>query len=40
MTSVSFTAHLDTSFAYNPIGAMIHLFTDLLHIGGPRDPCP
>jgi RHS repeat-associated protein len=40
VTSVSFTAHIDTSFAYNPIGALIHLFTDLLHLGGPRNPCP
>ena len=38
-TSVTFTAHIDTSFAYNPIGALIHLFRDLLHIGGPRKPC-
>lgn len=40
VTSVLFTAHIDTSFAYNPIGALIHLFRDLLHIGGPRNPCP
>jgi hypothetical protein len=39
-TSVLFTAHIDTSFAYNPIGAVIHLFRDLLHLGGPRNPCP
>jgi RHS repeat-associated protein len=38
-TSVLFTAHIDTSFAYNPIGALIHLFRDVLHIGGPRKPC-
>jgi RHS repeat-associated protein len=40
VTSVSFTAHIDTSFAYNPIGALIHLFRDWLHVGGPRNPCP
>ncbi len=40
VTSVLFTAHIDTSFAYNPIGALIHLFRDLLHVGGPRNPCP
>jgi hypothetical protein len=40
VTSVLFTAHIDTSFAYNPIGAVIHLVRDLLHIGGPRNPCP
>jgi hypothetical protein len=39
-TSVLFTAHIDSSFAYNPIGALIHLFRDLLHIDGPRNPCP
>jgi len=38
-TSVLFTAHIDTSFAYNPIGALIHLIRDVLHIGGPRKPC-
>ena len=40
MTSVSFTAHIDSAFAYNPIGALIHLFKNLLGIGGPRNPCP
>lgn len=40
VTSVLFTAHIDTSFAYNPIGALIHFFRDLLHLGGPRNPCP
>lgn len=39
-TSVLFTAHIDTSFAYNPIGFLIHLIRDILHIGGPRKPCP
>ena len=39
-TSVLFTAHIDTSFAYNPIGAVIHLVRDLLHTGGSRNPCP
>jgi hypothetical protein len=38
-TSVLFTAHIDTSFAYNPIGALIHLLIDVLHLGGPRKPC-
>jgi RHS repeat-associated protein len=38
-TSVQFTAHIDSSFAYNPIGALIHLIRDVLHIGGPRKPC-
>jgi hypothetical protein len=38
-TSMLFTAHIDTSFAYNPLGALIHLIRDVLHIGGPRKPC-
>ena len=38
-TSVLFTAHVDTSFAYNPFGFLIHVFRDLMHIGGPRKPC-
>jgi hypothetical protein len=29
LTSVTFTAHIDTSFAYNPLGAQLHLFRDL-----------
>jgi RHS repeat-associated protein len=40
VTSVLFTAHIDSSFAYNPIGFLIHVIRDLLHIGGPRNPCP
>ena len=39
LTSVTFTAHIDTSFAYNPFGFLIHVLRDLLHIGGPRNPC-
>ena len=39
-TSVLFTIHTDTSYAYNPIGYLIHLIRDELHIGGPRAPCP
>lgn len=39
-TAVLFTAHIDTAFAYNPIGFLIHLFRDVWHIGGPRNPCP
>jgi RHS repeat-associated protein len=38
--SVIFTAHIDTGFLYNPIGALIHLLRDFLHIGGQRNPCP
>jgi RHS repeat-associated protein len=40
VTSVDFTAHIDTAFAYNPIGFLIHFFRDMLHLGGPRNPCP
>lgn len=39
-TSVLFTAHIDSSFAYNPFGALFHFFRDVLHLGGPRNPCP
>jgi len=39
MTSVSFTAHIDSAFAYNPIGLLFHLFKDLLGAGG-RNQCP
>jgi RHS repeat-associated protein len=39
ITSVNFTAHIDSAFAYNPFGALFHLFIDFLHIGGPRKPC-
>ena len=39
VTSVTLTAHLDSAYAYNPIGALIHLLRDVLGIGG-RNPCP
>jgi RHS repeat-associated protein len=38
--SVVLTAHIDTGLLYNPLGALIHLLRDFLHIGGQRDPCP
>ena len=38
--SVNFTAHIDSAFAYNPIGWLIHFLVDKLHIGGPRNQCP
>jgi hypothetical protein len=34
-----FTAHLDSAFPYNPIGALVHLLKDVLGIGG-HSPCP
>jgi hypothetical protein len=34
-----FTAHVDSAFPYNPIGAAFHLFHDVLGIGG-HSPCP
>jgi hypothetical protein len=37
-TNGIFTAHLDSAFAYNPIGALLHLLIDVLGIG--RTPCP
>jgi hypothetical protein len=39
-TSILFTAHTDSSFAYNPIGFLIHVIIDIFHVGGPRKPCP
>lgn len=38
-TSVTFTAHIDSAFAYNPIGAVLHLFLDIFGAGS-RNPCP
>jgi RHS repeat-associated protein len=38
-TSITFTAHIDSAFAYNPIGAVIHLFLDVFGHGS-RNPCP
>ncbi len=38
-TSVLFTAHLDSGYAYNPFGAFQHLITDVLGHGS-RNPCP
>jgi hypothetical protein len=40
VSSVDFTVHIDSAFAYNPIGLLIHFFRDFLHLGGPRNPCP
>ena len=40
VNSVTFTAHIDTSYAYNPIGLIIHGLVDLAHLFGPRNPCP
>jgi len=34
-----FTEHLDSAFAYNPIGALIHLLEDIFGIGG-HNQCP
>jgi RHS repeat-associated protein len=38
-TQVTFTGHIDSAFLFNPIGALIHLFRDVLGLGGPH-PCP
>jgi hypothetical protein len=32
VNSVVSTAHIDTGFLYNPIGALTHLLIDVLHI--------
>ena len=37
--SVTFTAHIDSAFAFNPIGAVIHLFRDVFG-SKSRHPCP
>ena len=37
--SVSFTAHLDSDFAWNPIGAAAHYYTDVLG-SATRNYCP
>lgn len=37
--SVTFTAHIDSAFAYNPLGLLLHLFIDVLGHGS-RSPCP
>jgi hypothetical protein len=34
-----FTAHLDSAFPYNPIGALIHFLVDVKGLGGYK-PCP
>lgn len=37
--SVDFTAHIDSAYAYFPLGALAHLFIDLIG-HSTRDPCP
>jgi hypothetical protein len=40
-TSVTFTAHTDSAFAYNPLGAILHYILDVSKHGkATRDPCP
>jgi hypothetical protein len=38
-SSSQFTAHLDSAFVYNPIGAVFHLLIDVKGVGGYK-PCP
>jgi RHS repeat-associated protein len=38
-SSSQFTAHLDSAFVYNPIGALLHLLIDVKGVGGYK-PCP
>jgi RHS repeat-associated protein len=38
-TSVTFTAHIDSAWAYNPIGALLHYFIDVRG-QATRNPCP
>ncbi len=37
-SSTSFTAHLDSAWAYHPVGAFLHLVLDVLR--PKRNPCP
>ncbi|MGA2988458.1 MAG: hypothetical protein ABSG32_32215, partial [Terriglobia bacterium] len=37
--SASFTAHIDSAWADNPIGALLHWFIDILGAKS-RNPCP
>ena len=39
MYSVQFTAHIDSAWANNPIGAIIHWFIDVRGHGSHRQPC-
>jgi hypothetical protein len=39
VTSVLFTAHVDSAFAYNPVGALLHLAIDVVGYK-TRNPCP
>jgi hypothetical protein len=40
-TSVTFTAHTDSAFANNPLGAFLHYILDVRKRGkATRDPCP
>jgi len=38
-TGSQFTAHLDSAFPYNPIGALFHYLIDVKGVGG-HQPCP
>ena len=41
VTSVTFTAHIDSAFANNPFGALLHYILDVSKHGkATRDPCP
>jgi hypothetical protein len=39
MYSVQFTAHIDSAWANNPIGAILHWFIDVRGHGSHRQPC-
>jgi hypothetical protein len=39
MYSVNFTAHIDSAWADNPIGFLLHLFLDVFGAKS-RKPCP
>lgn len=37
--SVDFVAHIDTAYAYSPLGFLVHMFRDVVGSKG-RNPCP
>lgn len=39
MYSATFTAHIDSAWADNPVDALLHLFIDVLGHNS-RNPCP
>ncbi|MGH9534768.1 MAG: hypothetical protein ACRD2E_07920 [Terriglobales bacterium] len=38
--SVELAAHIDSAWAYNPVGLILHMMADAWHVFGQRNPCP